>query len=375
MALEQQLVRAHEELASGDLRLEINVRLKVVRPVLRELGWDDRDTSHMVAERRIGKRRAVDEALFDEFGNPAVFVEAKRQRHLQDKTRYEQARHQLFRYARDEPARLLLLTDGETWDFFLRRAPGPPSERRFLRLTLTEPERLAEAATELRRFLGRTAVLDGSAVRAARARLRREKEGAERRLHMQIAWQKLLASADKTMRSRLADRVERDAGRRPSAREVNGFLRAQGELVASDNDPISPPPRPYSYDELFPDDIPRTNYARDELEHLLPDEMADVVEFWTEEWEVAEPAELDSWPDESSWDIQFVLYAQDLHDGWAAAVDEIHEAAEGYDDERTCLEAMRMVELRHFAKRLSIQPGGRSKQDTVEALVECLDWF
>ncbi|MDE0133284.1 MAG: hypothetical protein OXM54_00460 [Acidimicrobiaceae bacterium] len=371
MALERQLVRAHEELASGDLRLEINGAFAF----LWDLGWDDRVTSHMVAERRIGKRRAVDEALFDECGNPAVFVEAKRQRYLQDETRYEQARRQLFRYARDESARILLLTDGETWDFFLRRAPGSPSERRFLRLTLTEPEGLAEAAAELRRFLARTVVLDGSAVRAAQARLKRENARAERWLHMQIAWQRLLGTANKTVRSRLADSVERDAGRRPSAREVNEFLRTQGEFVVPEKDPNSHPPRPYSYDELFPDDVPRTNYARDELEHLLPDEMADVVEFWTEEWEVAEPAERDFGPDELSWDIQFVLYAQDLHDGWAAAVDEIHEAAAGYDDERTCLEAMRMVELRHFAKRLPIQPGGRSKQDTVEALVACLEWF
>lgn len=375
MALEQQLVRAHEELASGDLRLEINVRLKVVRPVLRELGWDDRDTSHMVAERRIGKRRAVDEALFDEFGNPAVFVEAKRQRHLQDKTRYEQARHQLFRYARDEPARLLLLTDGETWDFFLRRAPGPPSERRFLRLTLTEPESFTAAATELRRFLGRTAVLDGSAVRAAQARLRREKARAERRREMHIAWQKLLGSADKTMRSRLADKVERDAGRRPAAREVNEFLRAQSESALPQDDPNAPPPRPYTYDELFPDDVPRTDYTRDELKHLLPGEMSDVVEFWTEEWEVAVPAGHGDGPDESSRDIEFVLHAQGLHDGWMTAVNEIREAAAEYDDERTRLEAMRMVELRQLAKRLPIHPRGRSKQDTVEALVECLEWF
>ncbi len=373
MALEQELVRAHEALASGELKLEIHVRNKVIRPIIRELGWDDRATSHMVAEYRVDKRRAVDEALFDEFGNPAVFVEAKRQRYLQDKTRYEQARRQLFRYARDESARLLLLTDGETWDFFLRRAPGPPPERRFLRLMLTEPESFTETATELRRFLDRAAVLDGSAVRAAQARLRREKARAERWLQMQAAWQELLASADKTTRSRLVDKVERDSGRRPATREVNEFLRAQSHYVVPEDDPDSPPHRPYTYDKLFPDDVPRTDYTRDELEHLLPDEMSDVVEFWTEEWEV--PAEHGVRPDESSWDTEFVLHAQGLHDVWMTAVNETREAAAEYDDERACLEAMRMVELRQLAKRLPVHPGGRSKQDTVEALVECLEWF
>lgn len=374
MALEERLNRVHEELASGRLRLETNVQIKVIRPILRDLGWDDTDSSHMLAERRIDKRRKVDEALFDEFGNPAVFVEAKRQGYLQDRTRYDQARRQLFRYARDEPARILLLTDGETWDFFLRRAPGPPSERRFLRLTLTEPDLLAEATSELRRFLGRTVVLDGSALRAAQARLRREKARSERRHQMQVAWQRLLESGDKTMRSRLADKVERDAGRRPPAREVNEFLRTQGEFALPEVDPMAPPPRPYSYDELFPDDLPRTDYIRDELDHLSPEEMSDVIEWWAE-WGLDEPAESDSASDDSNQIVEFVLAAQRTYDGWATAADEIREAATEHDDEQTYLESMRMAELRQFARRLPVHPGGRSKQDLVEALVECLDWF
>lgn len=375
MALEERLDRVHEELASGRLRLETNVQIKVIRPILRDLGWDDTDSSHMLAERRIDKRRKVDEALFDEFGNPAVFIEAKRQGYLQDRTRYDQARRQLFRYARDEPARILVLTDGETWDFFIRRAPGPPSERRFLRLTLTEPSLLAEAASELRRFLGRTVVLDGSALRAAQARLRREKARTERRHQMQAAWQSLLESGDKTMRLRLADKVERDAGRRPPAREVNEFLRTQGEFALPEVDPMAPPPRPYTYDELFPDDLPRKDYTQDELEHLSLEEMSDVIEWWAEEWELDESAEYDSASDDSGQIVGFVLAAQRIYDGWATAANEIREAAEEHDDEQTYLEAMRMAELRQLAKRLQVQPGGRSKQDLVEALVECLDWF
>lgn len=375
MALEERLDRVHEELASGRLRLETNVQIKVIRPILRDLGWDDTDSSHMLAERRIDKRRKVDEALFDEFGNPAVFIEAKRQGYLQDRTRYDQARRQLFRYARDEPARILVLTDGETWDFFIRRAPGPPSERRFLRLTLTEPSLLAEAASELRRFLGRTVVLDGSALRAAQARLRREKARTERRHQMQAAWQSLLESGDKTMRLRLADKVERDASRRPPAREVNEFLRTQGEFALPEVDPMAPPPRPYTYDELFPDDLPRKDYTQDELEHLSLEEMSDVIEWWAEEWELDESAEYDSASDDSGQIVGFVLAAQRIYDGWATAANEIREAAEEHDDEQTYLEAMRMAELRQLAKRLQVQPGGRSKQDLVEALVECLDWF
>ena len=374
MELEERLIKVSEELSPGNLVLETNVQVKVVRPILRSLGWDDSDSRHLRAEFRTDKGR-VDEALLDELGSPVVFVEAKKQGHLKDRVRYNNAVRQLFRYARYQHVPILLLTDGETWDFFVLRAAGPPSERRFQRLTLTEPDRLTDVASDLRRFLTRTAVLDGSALRAAQARLKREKARAERMHQMRIAWNEMLASADKTMRSRLADKVERDVGRRPAAREVNEFLRAQSASALLGGDPTQGQQRPYTYDELFPDDLPRTDYSRDELEHLLPDEMSDVIEWWTEVWGVDGPTEHGSHQGDAGSEIGFVLNAQNRYDGWVATVDEIHEAAEEYDDKRACLEDMRMDELRQFAKRLPFQPLSRTKQDIVRALVERLEWF
>ena len=58
-----------------------------------------------------------------------------------------------------------------------------------------------------------------------------------------------------------------------------------------------------------------------------------------------------------------------------ATVNEIREAAEEYEDVQACLEAMRVAELQQFVKRLRLQPGGRSEQDIVEALIDCLEWF
>lgn len=374
MKLEDRLIKVSEELSPGNLVLETNVQVKVVRPILRSLEWDDSDSRHLRAEFRTDKGR-VDEALLDNLGNPVVFVEAKKQGHLKDRVRYNNAVRQLFRYARYQHVPILLLTDGETWDFFVRRAPGPPSERRFLRLTLTEPDRLTDVASDLRRFLNRTAVLDGSALRAAQARLKREKARAERVHQMRAAWTRLLDSGDKAVRSRLADKVERDAGRRPSAREVNEFLRTQSASAPLGDDPTQGPLRPYTYDELFSDDLPKSDYTRDELEHLLPDEMSDVIEWWIEEWGMDGPTEHDSYRGNASSEIAFVLNAQSQYDSWVATVDEIHEAAEKYDDERACLDDMRMDELRHLAKRLPFQPRSRTKHDIVEALVERLEWF
>ena len=124
---------------------------------------------------------------------------------------------------------------------------------------------------------------------------------------MQVAWRALLESADETLQSLLTDKVERDVGRRSPSAEVTEFLRKQSELALPDDDSTPTSPRPYTYDELFPEDLPRTDYTQDELEHLLPVEMSDVVEWWTEEWGPDDHAGPDSESDESSRDIAFVL--------------------------------------------------------------------
>lgn len=64
MALEPQPARTHEELASGDLRLEANVQVKVVRPILRSLGRDDAGSSHLRAEYPTANGR-VDDAVLE----------------------------------------------------------------------------------------------------------------------------------------------------------------------------------------------------------------------------------------------------------------------------------------------------------------------
>lgn len=373
VGLEDVLAKARTELSPGNLGLETNVQVKVVRPILRSLGWDDADSSHLRAEFKTDYGR-VDEALLDEFGNPLVFVEAKKQGHLKDATRHYKALRQIFRYARYREVPILLLTDGETWDFYLRRAPGPPAERRFLRLTLTEPVDIEQAASDLRTYLSRDAMLQGDSLRAARARLKRETARGKRRRDIAVAWQRLLEASDKSLRLLIADKVERDVGKRPPVAELTDFLREQGALVLLDRDPVPTSARPYTYDELFPDDLPRTDYTQDELEHLSPEEMSDVVGWWAE-WGLDEPAESDSASEDSGQIVEFVLAAQSTHDGWATAAHEIREAAEEHGDEQTYLEAMRMADLRQFARRLPVQPSGRSKQDLVEALVGCLDWF
>ena len=374
MELEERLAKVHEELASGRLRLETNVQVKVVRPVLRSLGWDDADSSHLRAEYPTDNGR-VDDALLDGSGHPVVFVEAKRQGYLKDPASRDIAERQLFGYVRRQPAQLLLLTDGETWDFYLRRALGSPPERRFLSLALTDPVNLEEAASEFRTFLDREALLEGDALQEAQARLVHEAARRVRWRDMQVAWRALLDSADDMLQSLLSDRVEQHAGRRPASAEVAEFLRNLSDAAMSVGDAVTTAPRAGSYDELFPDDRPRADYSRDQLAQLSSVEMADIVEWWASWWEMEHHAESDPESDESDRDIAYVLEAQRTYKGWTTTALEIREAAGEHADVQAYLASLRVVELREWAGRLDRGTVGLRKQDLVDTLVDWLDWL
>lgn len=240
---------------------------------------------------------------------------------------------------------------------------------------MKEPSGLEEAASALRTFLRRDAVLNDDAIWAAQARLVDERTRSERKHDIQIAWRALLDGPDETLRSLLTERIEQEAGHRPPSAEIADFLREQGAYALPVGDPKPGPSRPYIYDELFPDDLPRTDYTRDEVEYFMPDEMSDVLEWWAEEWGLAQPTAHGSGQGESSQDIEFVLNAQDLYDGWVSAADEIREAAEAFVDVQDYLASLKVVELRDWAVRLGIGTSGLRKQGLVDTLVETIEWL
>lgn len=374
MELEERLAKVHAELTSGRLRLETNVQVKVVRPILRSLGWDDADSSHLRAEYPTDNGR-VDDALLDGSGHPVVFVEAKRQGYLTDPVGRDIAECQLFGYVRRQPAQILLLTDGETWDFYLRRALGSPAERRFLSLDLTASANLEQAASGFRKFLEREVVLDGGALHEAEASLVHEADRRVRRRGIEIAWRALLDPADDSLQSLVSDRVEQRTRRRPPSAEVAEFLRQQGQLAQPDDEPDSTSARSGSYDEWFPDDLPRSDYSQDQLEQMSSVEMADVVEWWASWWELEHRAESDSESGRLSSDMAFVLGSQRTYARWTATASEVREAAVEHVDVRAYLESLKVAELREWAGRLGRGTAGLRKQDLVDELVDWLDWF
>ncbi|MYK72892.1 MAG: hypothetical protein F4021_14545 [Acidimicrobiales bacterium] len=173
----------------------------------------------------------------------------------------------------------------------------------------------------------------------------------------------------------MSDRVEQVTRQRPPSAEVTEFLRQQGELDQSDDDPASTSARSGSYDEWFPDDLPRPDYSQDQLQQMSSVEMADVVEWWVSWWELEHRAESDSESGKLSSDMAFVLESQRAYARWTAAASEVREAAVEHVDVRAYLGSLKVAELREWAGRLGRGTAGLRKQDLVDELVDWLDWF
>ncbi|MDE0497100.1 MAG: type I restriction endonuclease [Acidimicrobiaceae bacterium] len=223
--LEEALTKARATLASGVLANEAMVQASVIRPILRELGWDDADPRQWQVEYPVDGKR-VDEALLGPLGKPLVFIEAKRQGNLNVK-----AEEQLFRYAAHKGVPILVLTDGDTWDLYLSMAAGEPAERRFAPLTLTESDDLGRVAQDLREFMARDAVLSGRGHDAAQARLKQVKDRAIGKSGLESAWAELLREPDDMLRDLLVEKVEQRIGSRPWAQDVDEFLSALADRL------------------------------------------------------------------------------------------------------------------------------------------------
>ena len=170
MSLEQTLRNAVDHLRSGRLRNEAQVKQAVILPVLRALDWDDTDPGAFKPEYSVDKG-LVDYALLNH-GQAMVFVEAKRVGNLD-----AGGEEQLFRYANHKGVPLLVLTDGNLWNFYLSMASGVPAERRFCRLELLQLEdKLPEYLDSLEKYLRKNRVVSGEARRNAEQRHENNRE-------------------------------------------------------------------------------------------------------------------------------------------------------------------------------------------------------
>ena len=235
MSLEQTLRNTVYHLRSGRLMNEAQVKQAVILPVLRALDWDDTDPEAFRPEYSVGKG-LVDYALLDH-GQALVFVEAKRVGNLD-----AGGEEQLFRYAAHNGVPLLVLTDGNPWNFYLSMAPGVPAKRRFHHLELLQLEdKVPEYLDSLEKHLRKNRVVSGEAMRNAEQRLANNRERERARSAIPKTWRTLLKGPDETLRDLLAEAVESACGIMPGLDDVESFLRERLPPTMTPREPDTAP--------------------------------------------------------------------------------------------------------------------------------------
>ena len=205
MSLEETISGIQENLRQGRFRNEAAVSQGVILPMLQALDWSVFNPSLVFPQYPTEGREAVDYALCSSNGQPLVFLEAKRVGTVDD-----DAETQLFRYAFQRGVPLLILTDGQEWDFYVPYGQGTYKERRVYRLDLLERD-LKECSYRLQRYLSNSNVLNGSAFDNARA----DYDDAFRQRQIDealpSAWKRLIEEADESLVEALAKKVAKCA--------------------------------------------------------------------------------------------------------------------------------------------------------------------
>ena len=217
MSLSDARRKAVDRLKSGDLSNEAQVKQAVILPILRSLNWDDTDPNQFKPEYKV-RKGFVDYALFTPAG-PRVFIEAKRTGALNAK-----GEAQLFTYAANEGIPILILTDGDQWDFYLSMAGGKEPERCFLQIRLSEATK--EDDRHLDRVLRREFVVSGLARQCAENLLQIRKNRDLGRRSIPKAWQALVDEPDSILHVAIQEGVKEICSVKPDTEDVKTFLMA-----------------------------------------------------------------------------------------------------------------------------------------------------
>ena len=192
---------------------EQSISQGIVLRVLGDLNWDVYDPAIVWPEYQTGEGRP-DFALCHPPRKPRIFIEVKQP------GRAEHGLKQAMVYAFQTSGELfIVLTDGATWSFYLPTGSGGYEERLVFMLDLLKRPP-AESANILSRYLERSRVVSGDAIRIAQE----EHKNKSDRVNIRKAWNGLVGKREKSLIDLLANSVEAESGVRPEDANVIGFL-------------------------------------------------------------------------------------------------------------------------------------------------------
>ncbi len=219
MALSDYLKIVKEGLKQGSYTSEASVSQGILLPTLNELGWPVFDTSIVIPEFSVEKRR-VDFALCHPKNRPSVFIEVK------NVGLSDGADRQLFEYAFHLGVPMAILTDGQEWSFYLPGEQGLYDERRVYKIDLLERS-LDEIESRLIRYLKYENVTSGEALKSARFDYQNVSRYRTIANNLPKAWDLLLKEQDSILLELLAEKVEDLCGYRPELDDCSTFLDKQ----------------------------------------------------------------------------------------------------------------------------------------------------
>ena len=256
MTLKKQIDNIRNELERRQFTSETAVRLGIIDPLLKELGWPTSKTQIVFPEYSVDGGK-VDYALCHPPAIPRIFIEAKQVGKL------DGAERQLFRYASHHGVRVAILTDGQKWIFFYPPGEGTYEERTVVELNLIRGDS-EESANLLNRYLNYEAIQAGDAFDAIEQDYRnfsRQRELAQR---LPEVWHRIVREKNQELLRLVIEGARKVCRYIPTEEEVLTFL--QGLTAESQEDSVPPVPVPPA-----PDPKPKPPLQWTKLVVTMPD--------------------------------------------------------------------------------------------------------
>ena len=219
MALEDTIADIVEKLRKGAFPNEASVSQGVVLPVLSDLHWDVFEPSVVWPEYATAGGGRADFALCEPRSKPKVLIEVKQP------GKAEGGVKQSLEYAFHTGVPFVVLTDGQTWSFYLPAEPGDYEDRVVFKLDLRKHP-AERSAVVLEGYLHWQRVASGDALEDARTEHRSKARRALARQAIPEAWRLLVEQSDELLVELVGDTVESKEGVRPNDDDITGFLKS-----------------------------------------------------------------------------------------------------------------------------------------------------
>lgn len=233
--LRQDIEDIAQRIKEGSFESEAQVRYGVVQRLLERLGWPRYDPQIVIPEFAVGGGRRVDYALCHPPKKAVVLVEVKKPGAVNPR-----AEEQLFGYCVRVGVPIAVLTDGQTWHFFLPAGQGSFEERCFARVDLTSDDPI-KAEEQLLRYLRYTEVKEGRSPENAQQDLTRTRE---ERAYEQ-AWQRIVERPARKFLRLFIHEAKNVAALDPSEDNAAAWIRRRAAgHIGSPPPPVPPPDAP-----------------------------------------------------------------------------------------------------------------------------------